>query len=57
MQGKLLETKKLEGNETTISMGNLAPATYFLKVVQTKNSSSQHASPQQEIKTFKIIKN
>ena len=52
INGKLLESKKVEGNETTISMDNLVPATYFLKVVQTK-----HASSPQEIKTFKIIKN
>jgi hypothetical protein len=51
ISGKLLENKKIEGNETTISMGNLVSATYFLKIVQTKHASSQ------EIKTFKIIKN
>ena len=49
--GKLLENKKIESNETSIDMSNLAPATYFLKVLQTKNASSQ-----QEVKTFKIIK-
>ena len=47
LNGKLLENKKLEGNETTISMKNLVPATYFLKVNQGVN----------EVKTFKIIKN
>ena len=52
ISGKLLKTEKLTGNEITISMANLVSATYFLKVVQTK-----HASSQQEIKTFKIIKN
>lgn len=51
ISGNLLENKKLTGNETTIGMAKLVPATYFLKVVQTKNTSSQ------EIKIFKIIKN
>lgn len=47
MQGKLLESKKLEGNETSIVMSNLVPATYFLKVIQSNKA----------VKTFKIIKN
>ncbi len=51
MNGKLLEDRKITGIQTSIAMGNLVPATYFLKVVQTK-----HASPQQVIKSFKIIK-
>jgi len=46
IQGKLLETKKIEGNETSIVMSNLIPAVYFLKVMQSEK----------EIKTFKIIK-
>lgn len=45
--GKLLLSKTVTNNETIISMVDLAPATYFLKV--TENSK--------EIKTFKIIKN
>lgn len=44
--GKLLEYKKVENNNTVISMGNLVPGTYFLNVVQCNK----------EIKTFKIIK-
>jgi len=52
INGKLLETKKLESNETIIVMKQLVPATYFLKVIQTMNASSSR-----EIKTFKIIKN
>lgn len=47
MQGKLLEDKKPEGNETKISMLNYSPSVYFLKV---KDS-------QKELITFKIIKN
>ena len=47
MNGKLLENKSIEGNETSIAMGNLIPATYFLKVFNN----------QKELKTFKIIKN
>jgi hypothetical protein len=46
INGKLLETKKLEGNETSIVMSKLVPATYFLKVIQENK----------EVKTFKIIK-
>jgi len=47
MMGKLLVSKKLIDIKTTISMANLAPATYFLKV-------TDH---QKVVKTFKIIKN
>ncbi|MFZ4414651.1 MAG: T9SS type A sorting domain-containing protein [Bacteroidales bacterium] len=47
INGKLLENKKTEGIETTISMKNLVPATYFLKVIKSNK----------EVKTFKIIKN
>jgi hypothetical protein len=45
--GKLMESKKVIGNETIISMGNLLPGLYFLKVIDNEK----------EIKTFKIIKN
>jgi hypothetical protein len=47
VSGKLLENKKIEGNETTISMGTLVPTIYFLRVLDNNN----------EVKTFKIIKN
>ena len=47
ISGKLLESKKIEGNETSIDMKNLVPAIYFLKVIQGSK----------ELKTFKIIKN
>lgn len=50
ISGKLLEDKKLEGDETTIFMEHRQAATYLLKVVQTINSTSL------EIKIFKIIK-
>ena len=46
MNGKLLQNRKVDGNETTIPMGNLVPSTYFLKVTDN----------QKEVKTFKIIK-
>jgi hypothetical protein len=52
ISGKLLENKKVEGNETTIFMEHRPVATYLLKVVQT-----DQASPPKEIKTFKIVKN
>jgi hypothetical protein len=45
--GKLLASKKLIDIKTIISMANLAPATYFLKV----------SDNQKVVKTFKIIKN
>ena len=43
----LIKDNKVEGNETSISMQNLVPSVYFLKV--TGNNKV--------IKTFKIIKN
>ena len=47
INGKLLENKKVTSNDTSILMIHLATSTYFLKVVDEN----------QEIKTFKIIKN
>src|SRR4030042_3969131 len=47
LNGKLLENKKIESNETSIVMSNLNRAAYFLKVIQYNK----------EIKTFKIVKN
>jgi len=47
MSGKLLQNEKITGNQTSIVMSNLVPATYFLKVI----------SNNKEVKTFKIIKN
>lgn len=46
INGKLLVRKKLIDTKTIISMANLAPATYFLKITDN----------QKVIKTFKIIK-
>ncbi len=47
INGRLLETQKLEGKQTSIAMSNLVPATYFLKVSEGSK----------ELRTFKIIKN
>jgi hypothetical protein len=47
INGRLLQNEKITGNQTRIEMSNLVPATYFVKVLQNQN----------EIKTFKIIKN
>ena len=47
ISGKLLESKKITGNQTSIVMSNLVPATYFVKVTESNK----------EVKTFKIIKN
>jgi hypothetical protein len=45
--GNLLESKKLEGPETGITISGLIHASYFLKVIENNK----------EIKIFKIIKN
>ena len=45
--GKVLESKKLQSNPTSIDMQKLVKAAYFLKVIEGNK----------EIKTFKIIKN
>lgn len=47
MQGKHLQTEKVTGNQSSIFMSKLVPATYFVKVIQG----------QKEVKTFEIIKN
>jgi hypothetical protein len=47
INGNLLRTVKIEGQETIISMQTLLPSTYFLKVTDNKKV----------IKTFEIIKN
>jgi hypothetical protein len=44
--GKLLELRKVESDETTISMENFKPSIYLLKVIQNNK----------DIKSFKIIK-
>lgn len=51
VNAKLLLTQLIEKKETLISMTNLAPATYYLKVVQMNQDSSPLV-----VKTFKIIK-
>ena len=47
MNGKLLQSEKITGNQTSIVMSNLVPANYFVKVIQGNK----------KVKTFKIIKN
>ena len=47
MNGKLLQSEKITGNQTSIVTSNLLPASYFVKVIQGNK----------EVKTFKIIKN
>lgn len=47
INGKLLESKKVENSRTCISMANRTPASYLLNVVQGNKS----------IQTFKIVKN
>jgi hypothetical protein len=47
INGSLLQDNKVDDIETTITMQNIKPSTYFLKILQGNR----------EIKTFKIIKN
>ncbi len=47
IQGKLLLNKKIETDETPVSMDKLASGIYFINVFRNNN----------EVKTFKIIKN
>lgn len=47
VNGRVLENKRITGNETIISITNFPPAMYILKI----------SSDGKEIKTFKIIKN
>jgi len=47
INGKLLQSEKITGNQTSIAMSNLVPAIYFVKVIHNNK----------EVKTFKIIKN
>ena len=47
MNGKILQSKKITGNDTIIIMSNLVPSTYFVRVIEGNK----------EVKTFKIIKN
>jgi len=47
MNGKILQSEKITGNQTIIFMSNLFPAVYFVKIMQGNK----------EVKTFKIIKN
>jgi len=52
VNGKLLQNEKITGNQTSIVMSNLVLAIDFVKVVKTNHDLSQ-----QEVKSFKIIKN
>ncbi len=46
VNGKIIETKKLKSEQTSINMRNLVPATYFIHIIQNNK----------KVKTFKIIK-
>ena len=46
MSGKVIESKRITGNQTNIEMTQLKASTYFLKLIQNNK----------ETKTFKIIK-
>jgi hypothetical protein len=47
INGKLLQSERISGNQTSIVMSSLVPAAYFVKIIQGNK----------EVKTFKIIKN
>lgn len=46
IQGKLLQSGKIEGTESQIDMSNYVPSTYFVRIINQNQS----------IKVFKIIK-
>jgi len=46
IQGKLLQSGKIEGTESQIDMSNYVPSTYFVRIINQNQS----------IKEFKIIK-
>ena len=46
ISGKLLQSEKITGSQTSIVMSNLLPSTYFVKVTERNK----------EVKTFKIVK-
>ncbi len=46
INGRIIDSKQMTANRTTISMANLLPATYFLKII----------NKQTEVKIFKIVK-
>lgn len=50
LNGKTLDKGAVRAKATTINMATLVSGTYFLKLVQSANSTSQ------EVKTFKIVK-
>lgn len=52
MNGKLLQYQNIESPQTTIVMGNLLPAVYFVKVT----AKAKINADQQELTSFKIIK-
>lgn len=51
IHGRLLKNEKVTSNQTSIFMGNLAPSTYFVKVVVKAQGLTS-----QEVKSFKIVK-
>jgi len=58
MNGKLLQSEKITGNQTSIVMINLVSATYFVKVYTVGgNDHTVVIQNNKEVKSFKIIKN
>jgi hypothetical protein len=50
VSGKILESKTIVAEETSISMQALTGGNYLLKIVETKPGAAK------EVKSFKIIK-
>lgn len=62
LEGSLLKSAKITGVRTIISMGDLRPSTYLLKIIQIAGddpypSGREDPGHYNEVKTFKIIKN
>ena len=47
VKGTLLQSEKISNSKTNIAMAHLAPAVYFVKVIESNR----------DLKSFKIIKN
>jgi hypothetical protein len=51
LNGKMLDSKEIHENKTSVNMGIYVAGTYFMKITELQHTSLQ------EIKIFKIIKN
>lgn len=57
MNGKILQSEIITGNQTSIDMSNLLPATYFVKVLaQWGNDRTGIIQKNKKLITFKVLK-